>query len=295
QHKVEIVRALKSNGNIVSMTGDGVNDAPSLTAADIGVAMGITGTDAAKSAADMILTDDNFATIISAVEQGRNIYNNIKKSVLFLLTSNLGEVVAMFVSILIGLPAPLIATQLLWINLLTDSLPAVALGMDPGDPDIMQEKPRPPQESFFAHGAGLRILLGGLLIGLLTILAFWLGFHEHGYSPRDAAIPANVLDYARSMAFMTIIASQLFYSLAFRNRLKSIFQIGILKNRYLVGAIVLGLSLQLIVIGTPAMRHAFKLQMLAADGWLTVMLLGLVPLVLNELFKIVLRLKKKAG
>jgi len=211
QHKVKIVRAFKSNGNIVSMTGDGVNDAPSLKSADIGVAMGITGTDVAKGASDMILTDDNFATIISAIEQGRNIYNNIKKSVLFLLTCNLGEVVAMFVPILFGLPAPLLATQLLWINLLTDSLPAVALGMDPGDSDVMKEKPRPPKESFFAHGSGTRALAGGILIGALTIFAFWFGFYEHGYNPFDDSIPENVIGYARTMAFMTIISSQIFY------------------------------------------------------------------------------------
>ena len=148
EHKVRIVNALQASGNIVSMTGDGVNDAPSLSTADIGVAMGITGTDVAKSASDMILTDDNFTTIISAIEQGRNIYSNIKKSVIFLLTCNLGEVVAMFFTLLAGWAAPLIATQILWINLLTDSLPAIALGMDPGDPDIMKEKPRDPKESF---------------------------------------------------------------------------------------------------------------------------------------------------
>ena len=266
QHKVKIVRALKSRGNIVSMTGDGVNDAPSLNTADIGVAMGMSGTDVAKSASDMILTDDNFSTIISAIEQGRNIYNNIKKSVIFLLTSNLGEVVSMFVAILMGLPAPLIATQLLWINLLTDSLPAIALGMDPGDPDVMKEKPRPPKESFFAHGGGIRALTGGILIGALTLFAFWYGFYEHGYNPFYDSVPENITRYARTMAFMTIISCQLFYSLAFRNSVKSIFQIGVFSNKYLIGAIVLGLLLQLIVIGVPAMQHAFKLEMLDFNG-----------------------------
>lgn len=293
QHKVKIVKAFKSHGNIVSMTGDGVNDAPSLNTADIGVAMGITGTDVAKGASDMILTDDNFATIISAIEQGRNIYNNIKKSVLFLLTSNLGEVISMFFSILIGLPAPLIATQLLWINLITDSLPAVALGMDPGDPDVMKEKPRNPNESFFANNAGIRVLSGGILIGALTIFAFWYGFYEHGYNPFDNSVPENILSYARTMAFMTIISCQLFYSLAFRNRTKSIFQIGMLSNKYLIGAIILGLLLQLMVIGIPAMQDAFKLQMLDFYGWIFVVLLGLMPLMLNEIGKILTRFRER--
>jgi Ca2+-transporting ATPase len=293
EHKVKIVRALKADGNIVSMTGDGVNDAPSLNAADIGVAMGITGTDVAKGASDMILTDDNFATIVTAIEQGRNIYNNIRKAVLFLLTCNLGEVVAMFVAVLIGWEAPLIATQLLWINLVTDSLPAVALGMDPGDPDVMKEKPRNPKESFFAGIAGWRVLGGGTLIGTLTIFAFWFGYYEHGFSPFDHVVPVNTLENARTMAFMTLVACQLFYTLALRNSLKSIFQIGVFSNKYLVGAVVLGLLLQLAVMGLPFMQKAFKLQMLDRQGWVMVILLGLGPLLVNELGKIYLRARRK--
>jgi Ca2+-transporting ATPase len=292
EHKVRIVRALKSQGKIVSMTGDGVNDAPSLNAADIGVAMGITGTDVAKSASDMILADDNYATIVSAIEQGRNIYNNIKKSVIFLLTCNLGEVIAMVVTILAGWEAPLLATQLLWINLLTDSLPAVALGMDPGDPDVMKEKPRNPKESFFAGGAGLHVVLGGMLIGAITIVAFWYGYYEHGYGPYDTSVPEDVLEYARTMAFMAIISCQLFYSLALRNSKKSIFTIGVFSNKYLIGAIVLGLLLQLVVIGIPAMQNAFKLQMLDYRGWMMVIALGLVPLIFNEVSKLFLRANK---
>ena len=289
EHKVKIVRAFKARGNVVSMTGDGVNDAPSLNTADIGVAMGITGTDVAKSAADMILADDNFSTIISAIEQGRNIYNNIKKSVIFLLASNMGEVVAMVVCVVLGFPTPLIATQLLWINLLTDTLPAVALGMDPGDPDVMQKQPRNPKESFFADLAGFRVIAGGILIGLLTILAFWYGYHRHGYSPSDSAIPEEVTEYARTMAFMTIISCQLFYSLAFRNIEKSIFQVGVFSNKYLIGAIVLGLLLQIFVLGVPFMQNAFKLQMLDAKGWLNVLALGLIPLIVSEIGKMVIR------
>jgi Ca2+-transporting ATPase len=295
EDKVRIVRALKAKGNIVSMTGDGVNDAPSLNAADIGVAMGITGTDVAKGAADMILTDDNFATIVEAIEQGRNIYNNIKKSVIFLLTCNLGEVVTMFVTLLIGWEVPLIATQLLWINLITDSLPAVALGMDPGDPDVMQEKPRDPKESFFAGGGVLHAVGGGLLIGGLTIFAFWYGYYEHGASPFDHSVKPDVVEYARTMAFMVLVSCQLFYSLTVRNRKKSIFQVGVFSNKYLIGAIVLGLALQLLIIAIKLIQQAFKLQMLDLNGWIVAILLGLVPLIINEVIKFVLRLRKKAS
>jgi Ca2+-transporting ATPase len=285
EDKVKIVHALKSRGNIVSMTGDGVNDAPSLSAADIGVAMGITGTDVAKGAADMILTDDNFATIVEAIEQGRNIYNNIKKSVVFLLTCNLGEVLAMFVTLLIGWEVPLIATQLLWINLITDSLPAVALGMDPGDPDVMKEKPRNPKEGFFAGGGVIHALGGGLLIGGLTIFAFWYGYYEHGASPFDHSVDPAIVEYARTMAFMVLVACQLFYSLAVRNSKKSIFQIGMFSNKYLIGAVVLGLLLQLLIVSIPSVREAFKLQMLDGKGWFVAILLGLVPLIVIELIK----------
>ncbi len=286
EHKVKIVRGLKANGNIVSMTGDGVNDAPSLNAADIGVAMGITGTDVAKGAADMILTDDNFSTIVTAIEQGRNIYNNIKKSVIFLLTCNFGEVVTMFAALSIGWAAPLIATQILWINLITDSLPAIALGMDPGDPDVMKEKPRDPKESFFAHGAGWHAVMGGLLIGCLTILAFWFGYYERGYSPFDKNVPEEVLKNARTLAFIVLIACQLFYSLSVRNVKKSVFKIGLFSNKYLIGAIVLGLVLQLGVMFIPFLRNAFGLVMLDSRGWTIAIIAGIVPFVLSEVMKL---------
>ncbi|HLO90349.1 MAG TPA: cation-translocating P-type ATPase [Lentimicrobium sp.] len=288
EHKVKIVRALKANGNIVSMTGDGVNDAPSLNAADIGVAMGITGTDVAKGAADMILTDDNFSTIITAIEQGRNIYNNIRKAVLFLLTCNLGEVIAMFVTLLMGWQVPLLATQLLWINLLTDSLPAIALGMDKGDPDVMLEKPRNPKESFFGRGAGLHAILGGVVIGLLTIVAFWYGYYENGYSPFDK-VPEEVLSNARTLAFMVLVASQMFYGLAMRSQTKSIFTLGVFGNKYLIGAIVFGIVAQLLVVGIPFMQKAFGLEMPDMKGWIAAISLGLLPLFLNELYKLIKR------
>ena len=289
EHKVKIVRALKANGNIVSMTGDGVNDAPSLNAADIGVAMGITGTDVAKGAADMILTDDNFSTIVKAIEQGRNIYSNIKKSVIFLLTCNLGEVVVMLLALVIGWASPLIATQLLWINLITDSLPAIALGMDKADPDVMAEKPRDPKENFFSDGTGVLAVIMGIFIGLVTFLAFWYGYYEMGYLPLDKDVPEEVVKNARTLAFMVLVFAQLFYSLGLRNMRKNVFQIGIFSNMYLVGAIIIGVLLQVLVLIVPVMREAFKLHMLDSKGWMMATILGLLPLALLELYKAVFK------
>ncbi len=292
QHKVQIVQALQASGNIVSMTGDGVNDGPSLQTADIGVAMGITGTDVAKNAADMILTDDNFSTIVVAIEQGRNIFNNIKKSVIFLLTCNLGEVLAMFVPLALGWASPLIATQLLWINLLTDSLPAIALGMDGDDPEVMKEKPRKSEETFFSNGAGLHVVLGGILIGLITIFAFWYGFYELDHSPFDKNVPEEVVKNARTLAFLVLVCAQLFYSLGLRNAKKPFYQIRIFGNRYLNGAILLGLFLQLMLLFIPVLRNAFKLHMPDTKGWIMAVVLGLVPLVTLEIYKM-LFIKRK--
>ncbi len=285
EHKVKIVKAFKAQGNIVSMTGDGVNDAPSLKYADIGVAMGISGTDVSKGASDMILTDDNFTTIVHAIEEGRNIYNNIKKSVIFLLACNLGEVITIFVSILFFWPVPLLPTQILWMNLITDTLPALALGVDPGDKDVMKKKPRDPRESFFAKGAGVRAVIGGMLIGILTLVAFYLGLREHGYSLGAQNVPENVLTYARTMSFVVIVASQLFYSLTMRNSTKSIFKIGLFSNKYLIGAIIVGFILQFGVISVPFLANAFKVHNLSFGDWDIVIFLALVPLVVNEIIK----------
>jgi Ca2+-transporting ATPase len=295
EHKVKIVRAFKSHGNIVSMTGDGVNDAPSLKFADIGVAMGITGTDVSKGASDMILTDDNFTTIVNAIEEGRNIYNNIKKAVIFLLSCNLGEVVTILASILFSWPIPLLPTQILWINLITDSLPAIALGIDPGDKDVMKKKPRNPKESFFAHGAGLRAILGGTLIGIFTLIAFYFGLAEHGYQLGSGTPPEeSVLTYARTMAFVVLAASQLFYSLSIRHTHKSILQIGLFTNKYLIGSILVGLILQLGVISIPVLAGAFKVQNLSLRDWGMVLLFALIPLVVNEVIKIFMRAADKS-
>lgn len=289
EHKVKIVRAFKAQGQIVSMTGDGVNDAPSLKFADIGVAMGITGTDVAKSASDMILTDDNFTTIVRAVEEGRNIYNNIRKAIIFLLSCNLGEVLAVFISILFSLPVPLSATQILWVNLVTDSLPALALGVDPGDHDVMKKRPRSSKEGFFAHGAGRRAIIGGILIGMLTLLAFYFGLNEYGYTFFSNNIPEHVLAYARTMAFVVLGCTQLFYSLSLRHDQKSIFQIGLFTNKYLIAAIIVGLLLQLSVIEIPFLRMAFKTEDLAINDWLIVFSFSLMPLVVNEIIKLLAR------
>lgn len=294
EHKVKIVRAFKAQGNIVSMTGDGVNDAPSLKFADIGVAMGITGTDVAKGASDMILIDDNFTTIVHAIEEGRNIYNNIRKAVIFLLSCNLGEVITIFISILLNWPVPLIATQILWINLITDSLPAIALGVDPGDHDVMKQKPRNEKESFFSGGLGFRAIIGGSLIGLFTLLAFYYGLKETGYGLGSAYIPEASLTYARTMSFIVLAASQLFYSLSMRNPDKLIFQIGIFSNRFLIGAIVIGLFLQLIVITIPFLSEAFGVQFLSLRDWLIVLLFALIPLIVNEFIKFFARLTNKS-
>jgi Ca2+-transporting ATPase len=292
EHKVKIVKAFKALGNIVSMTGDGVNDAPSLKYADIGVAMGITGTDVSKSASDMILTDDNFSTIVNAIEEGRNIYSNIKKAVIFLLSCNLGEIIAIFFSVLFFWPIPLLPTQILWINLVTDTLPAIALGVDPGDKDIMKKKPRNPKESFFAGGAGVRALIGGTLIGILTLVAFYYGLYEHGFSLDSKNISEDALTYARTMAFVVLAASQLFYSLSMRNSTKSIFQVGLFTNKYLIGAIIIGLILQVGVISIPFLAAAFKVQMLSLNDWLLVFGFALIPLFVNEIIKVFMRLKE---
>lgn len=293
EHKVKIVKAYKAQGNIVSMTGDGVNDAPSLKNADIGIAMGITGTDVSKGASDMILTDDNFTTIVRAVEEGRNIYSNIKKSVIFLLSCNLGEFIAVFISVLFFWPVPLLPTQILWINLITDTLPAIALGVDPGDKDVMKKKPRDPKEGFFSGDARFRAMLGGTLIGILTLVAFAFGLNEYGYSLGSSNIPENALTYARTMAFVVLAASQLFYSLTMRNSTKSIFQVGLFSNLYIIGAIIVGLILQIGVISIPFLAKAFKVQMLSLADWGLVIAFAIVPLVVNEIIKLFMRIKEQ--
>jgi Ca2+-transporting ATPase len=280
EHKVRIVRALKAHGNIVSMTGDGVNDAPSLQAADIGVAMGITGTDVARGASDMVLTDDNFTTIVAAIEEGRNIYNNIKKSVLFLLSCNSGEIIAIFTSILIGWPTPLIPIHILWVNLITDTLPALSLGVEPGDPDVLKERPRDPKESLFAHGGGVSVIGNGILIGLLAIIAYRIGLLWYSGS----------LVHARSMAFAVLSLSQLFHVFNMRHETKSLFRLGLFENLFMIGAVLFGIVLQVSVISVPLFAGVFKVVGLSGKDWIFVMILAILPIILNEPVKLVRRI-----
>lgn len=297
EHKVKIVKAFKARGNIVSMTGDGVNDAPSLKAADIGVAMGITGTDVAKGASDMVLTDDNFKTIVSAIKEGRNIYNNIKKSIIFLLSCNTGEIIALFFAILFGWASPLKPIHLLWVNLVTDTLPALSLGVDPGDPNVMDEKPRNPKHSLFAGGVGVGLLSNGLLIGLLTLAAFVIGARVYsGTTGLFPLFPENIsndaLTHAQTMAFVVLSVSQLIHSFNMRHESKSIFTVGWFTNKFLIASVVFGVFLQGIVITVPALRDAFSVFDLNARDWLFVGLLSIVPLITNEIAKVFIRLKK---
>lgn len=286
EHKVKIVKAFKSYGNIVSMTGDGVNDAPSLKAADIGVAMGITGTDVAKGAADMVLTDDNFTTIVKAVEEGRNIFNNIKKSIIFLLSCNLGEIVALFFAILLNWPAPLLPIHILWVNLITDSFPALSLGVDPGDKGVMDLPPRNPKESLFSGRTGILLILNGILIGGTTLFSFVLG--EYLYP--------DSLRHAQTMAFVVLSVSQLFYSLAMRNETKSLFQVGVFKNKLLIASLIFGIAIQFAIITIPFTANIFKVYSLYLKDWGIVILISLIPFAINEIVKIFFRSsdKKKA-
>ena len=294
EHKVKIVRAFKKQGNIVSMTGDGVNDAPSLKSADIGVAMGITGTDVSKGASDMILTDDNFTTIVHAIEEGRNIYNNIKKTIMFLLSCNLGEVLCVFFATVFGWAMPLVPTQLLWVNLITDTLPAISLGMDPGDKDVMNRKPRDPKESFFAEGAGMRAIVGGVLIGILTLVAFYLGIIHSGDVPiKEAKDGTEIVTYGRTMAFIVLTFSQLFYSLSMRNSKKTIFEVGFFGNMFLIISIIISIILQVLLISIPPIAEMFKVTALDPSHWGMVIGLSLIPFAINEIIKVVTRGKSE--
>lgn len=279
EHKVKIVKALQSHGNVVSMTGDGVNDAPSLKTADIGVAMGITGTDVAKGAADMVLTDDNFTTIVKAVEEGRNIFNNIKKSILFLLSCNLGEVIALFVAIILNWESPLLPIHILWVNLITDSFPAISLGVNPGDPDVMNDKPRNPKESLFSGKTGKLVIVNGILIGATTLLAFVLGLNMYSDSVR----------HAQTMAFVVLSVSQLFYSFSIRHDKKLFIKDGLFFNKWLVLSVAMGVLLQILIITIPFTAEVFKVFPLSIKDWIIVFAISLIPFSINELLKVIFK------
>lgn len=284
EHKVRIVQAFQKRGNVVAMTGDGVNDAPALKTADIGCAMGKSGTEVAKGASDLILTDDNFATIVEAVREGRGIYDNIRKAVHFLLSSNIGEILTIFVAMLLGWAAPLLPIQLLWVNLVTDSLPAIALGMEPAEENIMERPPRKNTGSLFGDGLGGRILLEGVMIGVLALLAFGIG---HVYFDQE-----NGYAVGRTMAFAVLSLSQLVHAFNMRGE-GSLGKLPFCSNKWLLMAFVVGATLQCVVIMKPPLAGIFQVVPLNGEQWLLTAALALAPLPLVELEKAVWHPKQK--
>ena len=284
EHKVRIVQAFQKRGNVVAMTGDGVNDAPALKTADIGCAMGKSGTEVAKGASDLILTDDNFATIVEAVREGRGIYDNIRKAVHFLLSSNIGEILTIFVAMLLGWVAPLLPIQLLWVNLVTDSLPAIALGMEPAEENIMERPPRKNTGSLFGDGLGGRILLEGVMIGVLALLAFGIG---HVYFDQE-----NGYAVGRTMAFAVLSLSQLVHAFNMRGE-GSLGKLPFCSNKWLLMAFVVGATLQCVVIMMPPLAGIFQVVPLNGEQWLLTVALALAPLPLVELEKAIWHPKQK--
>lgn len=272
EHKVRIVKAFQKTGAVVAMTGDGVNDAPALKKSDIGIAMGRKGTDVAKNAAEMILNDDNFVTIVDAVKQGRNIFDNIKKAIHFLIATNIGEIVTIFVGLLLGVKSPLLAIQLLWVNLVTDSLPAIALGLEPPEKNIMNRPPRDSRKSIFADGLMGKIVVEGFMIGMFTILAFFIGNKYYG------------IEVARTMAFISLGMLELIHSFNVKSE-ESIFKVGLFENKYLLGAFVLGTVLQLGIIFVPSLAEIFKLTQLNATQWLITIVISIAPIIIVEIQK----------
>lgn len=273
EHKMQITEALKKNGHIVAMTGDGVNDAPALKDADIGIAMGITGTDVAKEASDMILTDDNFATIVNAVEEGRTIYNNIQKFVTYLLSSNLGEVFTIFTAIMIGLPLPVLAIQILWINLMTDGLPALALGIDPPDIGIMERKPRAKEKNIVSARRFIWMVMIGLIMMVATLGVFYF------YNLKEN------LDYARTMAFTTLVMLQMFNVMNCRSDHTSAFK-NFFSNIWLLLAILTSTALQVLIIYTP-LRNIFNTTIISLSNWGYILLVSSSVLIFGEIVKVI--------
>ena len=306
EHKVRIVKAWQANGEIVSMTGDGVNDAPALKTADIGCAMGMVGTDVAKEAADVILTDDNFATVVSAVEEGRRIYDNILKAIQFLLSSNVGEIIVLFVAILITpllsqifgidvkLIEPLLPIHILWVNLVTDSLPALALAVDPAEKDIMKRKPLKPGKGIFTKDMTWRIVYQGIMIGLITLAAFVIGlatpdnslpevYNDQGVRLSNEEVKVEI---GQTMAFTVLALSELVHVFNIRNNKKSIFKTKVFNNSKLVLAIGVSAALMLVILLVPSLRHIFSIPVLPIGNIVEIILLVFAPLVIVELFKL---------
>jgi P-type Ca2+ transporter type 2C len=304
EHKMRIVEALRANNEVVAMTGDGVNDAPSIKRADIGVAMGITGTDVAKESADMVLTDDNYASIVAAVEQGRVIYDNIRKFVFFLLSSNVAEIMIIFLATLAGLPTPLTAIQLLWLNLLTDGAPALALAMEKGDADIMRRKPRPTNEPIINKSMGFGIVVQTFTQTGATLAAFCLGllWHLQQSMPEGANPLIYLFQYdwrgidvqtAETMAFVTLSLCELFRAYTVRSERLSIFSIGVFSNRYMQYAVGLSIFLMLLVINLPFLQPIFNTHFMSLNEWVIVIGLALIPAVSEEITKIYLRFQER--
>lgn len=284
ENKVRIVQAWQAKGQIVAMTGDGVNDAPALKTAEIGCAMGITGTDVSKGAADMILTDDNFATIVKAVEEGRGIFSNIKKAINFLLSSNIGEVLTVFTATMIGLASPFVAKQLLWVNLVTDSFPALALGVEPVEKGIMQQKPRNAKKSIFSGRLLVDIIWQGVMIGALALSAYLIGLYVF-----DRAGSGHI--HASTMAFAVLAFSQLFHAFNIRST-ESIFKMGILSNKSMVWAFIISAALQFVVMLVPPIQKVFEVAPLSAKEWLIVAILSITPVIICEIVKLFRRMGK---
>ena len=269
EHKVRIVKAFQKNGNVVAMTGDGVTDAPALKNADIGVSMGLNGTDVAKNASDMILTDDNFVTIVKAIKEGRHIYDNITKAVHFLISTNIGEIITIFLGLLLGFDTPLLAIHLLWINLVTDSFPAIGLGMEPAEKYIMNRKPKNPKKGIFSDGLWYKIFFEGCMIGLLTLLSFYIGTKQYG------------LEVGRTMAFITLGLTELVHSLNIRSN-DSIFEAGLFKNKFLSLAFILGALLQVIVAIIQSIANIFDVVPLNLVQWFYTIAISILPIFIIE-------------
>ena len=278
-HKLSIVRALQANGEVVAMTGDGVNDAPAVREADIGVSMGIQGTDVTREASDMVLVDDNYETIIGAIREGRAIYENIRKFIRYLLGCNVGEVLTMLAATLLGFPLPLVPMQILWMNLVTDGLPAIALGLDPAEADLLLQKPRHPAEGVFSRGLLLRILFSGVMISLSALAAFALYLWRY---------PGEV-DRARTLAFTVLVMAQLVFSFQCRSERRSVFDIDIMGNLFLIGAVFLSAGAQVFILYQSIMQRIFQTVSLTLDDWLVVLLFSQLPL----FFETVVRLVKR--